>query len=66
MKFEIDYETADKITLQNLQDHLRRTTLDLQNYEDGKWMHPEDVAHAHKLIPALKLLVHYFGGGMDD
>lgn len=66
MKFEIDSEVADKITLQNLQECLRYTTLDLQNYEDGAWMHPEDVAQAHKLIPALKLVIHYFGGGTDD
>lgn len=66
MKFEIDCEVADRITLLNLEDHLRQTTLDLQNYEDGVWMHPEDVAQAHRLIPALKLLIHYFGGGSDD
>jgi hypothetical protein len=56
----------DKITLLTLQDCLRSITLELQSYEDGEWMHPEDVAQAHKLIPALKLVINYFGGGSDD
>jgi hypothetical protein len=66
MKLELDYETADKITLINLEDCLHRNLLELQSYEDGEWMHPEDVAQAYKLIPALKLVINYFGGGLDD
>jgi hypothetical protein len=35
--------------------------------EDGKYLHPEDYYNnTVKYIPALKLLIGYFGGTVDD
>ena len=59
---ELDYDTADRITLLVLTDQLRYLQKELDDFKDGKWLHPEDVANNTKLIPALELLISYFGG----
>ena len=59
---EIDYETADRITLLDLQSQLKYLRKELEDYEDGKWLHPEDVTKNIKLIAALELLIPYYGG----
>jgi hypothetical protein len=59
---ELDYDTADRITLLVLQDQLNYLRKELDDYKEGKWLHPEDVANSAKLIPALELLISYFGG----
>lgn len=60
----LDYETADRITLSVMQDHLIQLQQDVLQYEQhAKWMHEEDYRDAvEKYIPALKLLIAYFGG----
>lgn len=73
----IDFETADRITLACLKDQLEYLRKDVKWYEaDGekkaklekKWgykpyVHPEDYAtNKAKLIPALELLIPYYGG----
>ena len=58
----LDYDIADKITLLSLQDHLKCLRKELEDYKDGKWLHPEDVANNIKLISALELLIPYYGG----
>jgi hypothetical protein len=59
----IPYEVADGITLAVLQDQLKYLKEELREYkEDEKYMHPEDVANSVKLIPALELIIHHFGG----
>lgn len=63
-KLEIPYEVADGIALAVMQDHLEYLTEELRKHdEEGQWMHPEDseISRQH-LIPALKYLIHYFGG----
>jgi hypothetical protein len=62
MKLEIDCEVADKITLLNLLDCFKRIDLELKNYEDGEWLHPEDVSQNIKVAKALKVVIQYFGG----
>jgi hypothetical protein len=61
---EIDYETADRITLLSLKDQLNYLEEELRAHvEDGQWMHPEDVVRSRgELIPALKTLIAHYGG----
>jgi hypothetical protein len=58
----LDYDIADKITLLTLQDHLKYLRKELDDYKEGEWLHPEDVANNIKLISALELLIPYYGG----
>lgn len=60
----IDYETADRITVLNLKDMLERLEKENKDcVEKGAYVHPEDF-HKNEtvLIPALKVLIKYFGG----
>jgi len=60
---EIDYETADRITVLCLKDQLSYLKKELHDHQyESQWMHPEDVANSVKLIPALELLIDYYGG----
>jgi len=60
----IDYETADRITLLNMQDALATMEKEVSDHlEKGVYMHPEDLQEAMAfLIPAFKRLVKYYGG----
>jgi hypothetical protein len=58
----IDFDTADRITLLVLKDQLKYLRVELKDFEDGKWLHPEDVANNIKIIAALELLIPYYGG----
>jgi hypothetical protein len=59
---EIDYDTADRITLLVLKDQLKYLRKELEDFKKGKWLHPEDVANNIKIIAALELLIPYYGG----
>lgn len=61
---ELDYETADRITLCVLQDQLRYLKEEIRlHVEEGQWLHPEDYHKSMtEYIPALELLIAYFGG----
>ena len=60
---EIDYDTADRITLASLQDHLGYLREEVREHvEDGAYMHPDDYRKSvEELIPALETLIRYFG-----
>lgn len=73
----IDYETADRITVCTLRDQLEYLLREQQWFEAseeiratlqeqwgfGLYVHPEDYANnASKYIPALQLMIDYFGG----
>ena len=62
----IPFEVADGITLATLQDQLSYLKEELRAHlEDGKYLHKEDVYNSQfKLIPALELLIKYFGGNI--
>ena len=62
---EIDYETADRITLLILQDQRKFLKKELAEYKEGQWLHPEDVFKNAEMITALELLIPYFGGTND-
>jgi len=59
---EIDYDTADRITLLVMKEQLSYLRKDLEDFKEGKWLHPEDVANNIKIIAALELLIPYYGG----
>jgi hypothetical protein len=63
-RISIPYEVSDGITLATLQDHLDYLEEELKDHlENGKWMHPEDVIKSRgEYIPALKVLIKFFGG----
>ena len=62
----IPFEVADGITLATLQDQLSYLKEELRAHlEDGKYLHTEDAYNSQfKLIPALELLIDYFGGNI--
>ena len=63
----LSYEAADCIALAVLQDHYKMILEEIDKHTNkGRWMHPEDVVHNAKLIDALKLLILYYGGTLDD
>jgi hypothetical protein len=60
---EIDYETADRITVLTLKDNLKYLKEELRKHtEEGSWMHPEDVADSVVRIPQIESIIKYFGG----
>lgn len=63
LNMEIDWETADKITVLNLKSALDTLESELKNHANGDWMHPDDKVNAEtKYIPSLKILIDYYGG----
>lgn len=61
-KLEIDYETAERITLSCLKDHRVHIKKELKAFKKGEYMHPEDVVHNTRLLEALETVVEYYGG----
>lgn len=76
---KIDYETADRIALCVMRDQLEYLLREQKWFEAddaqrvvykmdwgyGLYVHPEDYAkNAKEYIPALKLLIDYFGGSV--
>jgi hypothetical protein len=57
---EIDFETADRITLLNLKEYRDRLQKELDDYQSGEYLHPEDVAGNLKRIGALNLIIADF------
>lgn len=60
----IDWETADRIVLLGLKDQLTYLKEEIRLHtEENQWMHPEDYHMSMtKLIPALEVLIDYYGG----
>lgn len=61
----IDFETADRITVLALQDHLGYLKQEMEEYKAGQYMHPEDVAKSVRLIPMIEEIIEYFGGPLQ-
>jgi hypothetical protein len=57
---EIDFETADRITVCNLKEYRDRLQQELDGYQSGEYLHPEDVAGNVKRIGALSLIITDF------
>jgi len=58
----LDGETADRITLLNLNEYRSYLKKDLRDFKKGAYLHPEDVASSIKAIEALNLIIKHFGG----
>jgi hypothetical protein len=60
----IPFEVADGITLATMQENLGYLKEEVRlHLEEGQYMHPEDYHMSMtKLIPALEVLIPYFGG----
>ena len=66
----LSYEVADGITLLCLQDHYHYLTKELKEYRENpekKYLHPVDAFNSEfNLIPALKTIIEYYGGDVDE
>jgi len=71
MKFELDIEVVDLITLGNLKRQRKYLKNELNRWEEdpktdlnptGFWLHEDDVVHNTKLIKALDRIIDYYGG----
>jgi hypothetical protein len=60
----LDFETADRITVLTMQDQLKYLKEEVRlHVEEGQYLHPEDYHNSMtKLIPALEVLIPYYGG----
>lgn len=58
----IDYETADRITLLTLIDAKESLEKEWESYENGSYLHPDDVIANRKYIKSLNEAIEYFGG----
>jgi len=63
-KLEIPYEVADGIVLAALKNHIGYLREEVRAHvEDGAYLHPEDYHNNMvKLIPAMELIIEYYGG----
>ena len=59
---EIDFETADRITLITLKEQRKYLKKELADFKKGKWLHPEDVVNNTRMIQALDQVIKYYGG----
>lgn len=58
----IDVETADRITVLNLIDYRKRLLEELDAYNNGEYLHEDDVAGNYRRIVYLNLIIKDFGG----
>lgn len=65
---QIPFEVADGIVLASLKEHRGYLKEEVRAHvEEGAYLHPEDYHNSMvKLIPALELLIAYYGGDVDE
>ena len=61
-KLEIDFETADRITLLTLKEQRRYLKKELSDFKKGSYLHPDDVVNNTRLVQALDMIIKYYGG----
>ena len=61
-KLEIDFETADGITLLTLKEQRRYLKKELADFKKGEYLHPEDVSGNQIMIHHLDAVIKHFGG----
>jgi hypothetical protein len=61
-KLEIDFETADRITVIFLKEQRKYLKKELKRFEKGEYLHPEDVVNNTRMIQALDQVIKYYGG----
>jgi hypothetical protein len=60
-KLEIDFETADRITVLTLKEQRRYLKKELADFKKGEYLHPEDVVNNTRLVQALDDVIKYYG-----
>ena len=61
-KLEIDFETADRITLLSLKDQRKYLKKELADFKKGEYLHPDDVVNNTHVVQALDTVIKHFGG----
>ena len=61
-KLEIDFETADRITVITLKDQQKYLKKELARFKKGEYLHPEDVVNNTRIVQALDVVIKHFGG----
>jgi hypothetical protein len=61
-KIELDFETADRIAVLVLKNYRKYLQKSLDDFKNGGYLHPEDVAESIKAIEALNLIIKHFDG----
>ena len=61
-KLEIDFETADRITVICLKEQRKYLKKELKRFEKGEYLHPEDVVNNTRMIQALDQVIKYYSG----
>ena len=60
-KLEIDFETADRITVLTLKEQRKYLKKELADFKKGGYLHPEDVVNNTRLVQALDDVIKYYG-----
>jgi hypothetical protein len=61
---EIDWETADRITVLNLKEYRKRLQDHLEGGANGSmWLHPDDEVHNRAMIQAIDFVLKDFDNG---
>ena len=61
-KLEIDFETADRITVLTLKEQRKYLKKELADFKKGDYLHPEDVVNTTRVMQALDLVIKHYGG----
>ena len=61
-KLEIDFETADRITVLTLKEHRKYLKKELADFKKGEYLHPEDVSANTIMVHHLDAVIKHFGG----
>lgn len=61
-KLEIDFETADRITVITLKEQRRYLKKELAAFKKGEYLHPDDVVNNTRVVQALDTVIKHFGG----
>lgn len=61
-KLEIDFETADRITVLTLKEQRKYLKKELADFKKGDYLHPEDVVNNTRVMQALDLVIKHYGG----
>lgn len=61
-KLEIDFETADRITVLTLKEQRKYLKKELAQFKKGEYLHPEDVVNNTRVVQALDVVIKHFGG----
>ena len=59
---EIDFDTADRITVITLKEQRQYLKKELKDFNKGEYLHPEDVVNNTRVVQALDVVIKHFGG----